>query len=105
MNRADHRRNLHLLKKRRPEPPQIEYDEGLVLKAPQHYHVRITTYERLAEDGRTFEWATVQDLVANDVELAASRARALVKRPHSHIQEIRQCADAAHLEGFDAEPS
>lgn len=80
----------------------IERDSSLVLKAPQHYHVTVFAYRAEAVDG-SFQWSTQFDLVANDVELAASRARALAKEPLSHVREVRQCSDPQHLEGIETE--
>jgi hypothetical protein len=71
----------------------------LVLKSPQHYHVQVITYESVEPDGKTFAWSTQFDLVANDIELASSRARALAGRPLSHVTSVRQCSESQHLEG------
>jgi len=88
---------------RRQQALSVERNPSLVLKAPQHYHVTVMAYRELAADGQTFQWSTAFELVANDVELAASRARALAREPKSHVGSVRQCSDPQHLEGTDTE--
>ncbi|MGH2384534.1 MAG: hypothetical protein ACRDGB_05720 [Candidatus Limnocylindria bacterium] len=73
---------------------------ALTLKPPQHFHVQGFVYQALEDDGKTFTWSSAFDLIANDLELAASRARALAKRPKSHVSSFRQCSEAQHLEGI-----
>jgi len=77
----------------------IERDFRLVLKAPQHYHVRVITYKEVNTDG-VFQWSTEYNLIANDQELAVSRAKALSGKENYHIGSVLQCSDKDHVKGL-----
>jgi hypothetical protein len=71
----------------------------LVLRSPQHYHVRVITYKEVTPEGN-FQWSTEYNLVANDQELAVSRAKELSGKANSHIASVVQCSDKEHLKGL-----
>lgn len=79
---------------------KIERDLDLVLRAPQHFHVVVFNYRSALESGQ-MAWSTRFELVANDLQLAVSRAKKMGSEPNVHIGDVRQCADPAHLEGLE----
>lgn len=74
----------------------VERDVELVTRLPQHFHVTLITYRSVDEHGQ-FQWSTTFDLVANDVELAKSRALGISKEEHVHVRSVRQCHESEHV--------